>query len=107
MNEALAAIDGLALLAGFLAGIIASALFFAGLAWGMRRALDSPRPALLLLASFLLRATLLLGAGLALAQWLQPLSCWAGYFAAFLLVRTISVRRARAAATMPLTMEGR
>ncbi len=97
MSETLAMIDGMALLAGFGAGLLVSTLFFAGLAWGMRRALASTRPAPLLLASFLLRAALLIGAGFLLARWLQPLSVWLGYFAAFFLVRTIAIRRARAA----------
>lgn len=96
MNDAMAALDGVALLAGFGAGLAVSALFFAGLAWGMHKALGSAWPGPILLASFLLRAVLLLGVGFALARWLQPLSCWIGYMAAFFAARTVAVRRARA-----------
>lgn len=106
MSEPLAMIDGVALLAGLAIGLLVSTLYFMGLAWGMRRALASTRPALLLLASFLLRAALLIGTGLLLARWLQPLSLWVGYFAAFFLVRGLAVRRARGPAPGP-PAEGR
>ena len=96
MTDAMAALDGFALLAGLAVGLAVGALFFAGLAWGMRRALGSTRPGAILLASFLLRSALLLGVGFALARWLQPLSCWIGYMAAFFVARTVAVHRARA-----------
>lgn len=88
-----------AMLLGLAAGLPASALFFAGLAWGVRRALCSRWPAAVLLLSFGCRAALLLG----LALWLgrrsaQPLWTLGGYVLAFLLVRTLALRRARAGA---------
>lgn len=90
--------DARALLLGLALGLPASALYFAGLAWGMRRALRARAPAAALLLSFLVRAALLLG----LALWALRLapSLWllAGYLAAFVLVRQLAVWRARASA---------
>lgn len=84
------------LLAGLGVGVVASVLFFGGLAWGMVRALRSRRPALWLLASFVLRALLLLGAALAVGRWAaQPLWAWLGFVPAFFGVRALAVRRAR------------
>lgn len=107
MSEVAAAVDVAALAAGFIAGLLLGALYFADLAWGIRRALGRPHPLPWLLASFLLRASLLLGMGFMLARWFQPLSCWIGYFAAFFLMRTITVRRARSEAAMPPMPESR
>ncbi|MCL4780207.1 MAG: ATP synthase subunit AtpR [Gammaproteobacteria bacterium] len=95
MSDAMPALEGFALLTGFAVGLAVSALYFAGLAWTMRKALGSARPGVVLLASFLLRSALLLGVGFALARWLQPLSCWIGYMAAFFVARTVAVHRAR------------
>lgn len=88
--------DGRALLMGVAAGVPASILYFAGLAWSTRRALRARRPALLLLASFLLRAGLLLGLAFWLVRQAQPLWMLAGFLAAFVLVRTAAIRGARA-----------
>jgi F1F0 ATPase subunit 2 len=87
--------DGLALLLGFGIGLPVSALYFVGLAWGMQRALHSPHPARLLLASYLLRAGLLLGIGILLVRQFEPLWVALGYLAAFFLARLLAVRRAR------------
>lgn len=87
--------DGQAMLLGLLLGLPVSAFFFAGLAWGMRRALRARHPAPLLLLSFLLRAGVLLGAGLWLTGVAQPLSALPAYMLAFLLVRTAALRWAR------------
>ena len=84
-----------ALLRGFLWGLPVSALFFAGLAWGMRLALRSTQPASLLLLSSALRIAALLGVGYwvsAAASKAWPL---AGYALAFFLVRVLAVARAR------------
>ena len=81
------AIDWTLLGYGAVAGAIASALFFAGLAWGMRLALRSGRPAPVLLASAAIRIALLLGAG----AWIAAQGTWplAGFALAFLLMRFI------------------
>lgn len=85
------------LLGGLGTGAAASALFFAGLAWGLRRALRARRPAPWLLLSFLLRAALLLGAALWLSRWAAaPLWAWLGFALAFFGVRALALRRARA-----------
>lgn len=90
------------LLGGLGAGVVASALFFAGLAWGMQRALRARRPALWLMLSFVLRTLLLLGVGVWLGRWLaQPAWAWAGYALAFVLVRTLALRRAAAPQEAP------
>jgi F1F0 ATPase subunit 2 len=88
--------DTRAVLLGLALGLPASALYFAGLAWGLRRALQARRPALELLLSFMARAALLLGLALWLVQQVQPLWALGAYALAFVLVRTVAVRRARA-----------
>lgn len=88
-------IDSRALLIGLGVGLPAGALYFAGLAWGMRRALRARHPAALLLASFVGRAALLLGLGLWLVRQAHPLWTLAGYALAFLAARTLAVRGAR------------
>ncbi len=90
--------DARALLLGLALGLPASALYFAGLAWGMRRALRSRAPGALLLLSFLVRAGLLLGLVLWALRLAPSLWLLAGYLAAFVLVRQLAVWRARASA---------
>ncbi len=84
-----------ALLRGFVWGLPVSVLFFAGLAWGMRLALRSRQPTMLLLLSAALRITALLGVG----YWVSAAASkgWplAGYALAFFLVRVLAVARAR------------
>lgn len=89
------AVDWTALLLGFALGVPVSGLFFAGLAWGMTRALRSDRPEGLLLLSVLLRMALLLGAGFWLAA--STTMAWPviGYALAFLTVRLVAVTWAR------------
>lgn len=70
---------------GALAGAIASALFFAGLAWGMRLALRTGRPTPVLLVSAAIRIALLLGAGTLVAA--QGTWALAGFALAFLGMR--------------------
>lgn len=78
-------IDWILLAQGALAGAVASALFFAGLAWGMRRALRANRPAPVLLASSAIRIATLLGAGWLVAS--LGVAALAGFALAFMLVR--------------------
>lgn len=70
---------------GLLGGAVAGALFFVGLAWGMRAALCSPRPVVILLPSAALRIGLLLAAG----AWVAGLGTAAllGFMAGFFLFR--------------------
>lgn len=81
---------------GLLAGGIAAALFFAGLAWGMRLALRSARPLAVLLPSAALRIGLLLGAG----WWVATLGgavALAGFALAFLVARVALLAAVRPA----------
>ena len=72
---------------GLLVGAVATAIFFAGLAWGMRLALHTARPVAVLLPSAAIRIALLLGAGF----WVSQLGAvaLAGFALAFLVVRFI------------------
>lgn len=81
---------------GLLAGVLAGALYFAGLAWGMRLALRAARPVAVLLPSAALRIALLLGAGF----WISGLGALAlaGFALAFLVVRLVVTRVALPAA---------
>ncbi len=90
------AIDWGGLGLGAIAGAVAGALFFAGLALGMRRALQSAHPTAVLLASSVLRIAALLAAGWLVAQ--KGAMVLAGFALAFLAVRFIAVALARPAA---------
>ena len=72
---------------GLVTGAAATALFLAGLAWGMRLALRSGRPVAVLLPSAALRIALLIGAGWWVAA--QGLAAGAGFAVAFLAVRLV------------------
>lgn len=85
-------IDLHALLMAFAVGVPAAALFFWGLALGMRKALASSQPALWLFGSFILRSALLVAVAYGLIQWLQPLSALVGFTLSFMLLRVLSVR---------------
>lgn len=80
------AIDWTMLGLGAVAGALASALFFAGLAWGMRLALRARHPAPALLASSAIRIAALLGVGWLVAAQ-GGAAALAGFALAFLLVR--------------------
>ncbi len=84
-----------AMLLGIAVGLPMAVLFFWGLNWGMRQALASSNPGSLLMLSFFVRMTLLLGVGLALTRLTESLWALAGYMLAFLLVRIVAVVRAR------------
>jgi hypothetical protein len=86
--------DWIALALGAAAGAVTAALFFAGLALGMRLALRASRPTATLLASSTLRI-----AGLLAAGWLVAgqggAAALAGFALAFLVVRTLAIALAR------------
>lgn len=84
---------------GLGAGVVASVLFFAGLAWGLRVALRRARPVAVLLPSAALRIALLIGAGL----WVSRLGTVAvlGFALAFVLVRLVMTRAMLPAAPPP------
>jgi hypothetical protein len=86
-------IDGYALVLGLFVGAAVSALFFAGLAYGMRVAFGTDRPAVVLLVSAGLRIALLLAAGWFVAKT----GAWAlgGFAVSFLLVRFVAISFAR------------
>lgn len=88
-------IDPKAVLLGLGFGLAASTVFFSGLAWGLRRALRARHPAPLLVLSFLLRASVLLGLACWLAQATDPLSALPAYALAFFGVRALALRKAR------------
>lgn len=87
------AIDWVALGLGLAVGSMVSAVFFVGLACGMRIALRAGRPTGVLLLSAGLRIALLLAAGWFVAQ----AGSWAfcGYAASFLLVRQLAITLVR------------
>ncbi len=86
-------IDWGALMLGLAVGAGVSALFFAGLAFGMRIALRATRPTAILLLSAGLRTALLLAVGWFVAQ----AGGWAffAYAVSFLLVRYFAITLAR------------
>lgn len=90
-------VDWTALLMGLVAGLLMSALFFSGLAWGMRLALRSAQPGGILLLSAFCRIGLLLGVGFWLAAATANVWVPVGYGLAFFLARLAVVFRARLA----------
>lgn len=89
------AFEGLPFLLGFLLGLVASSLFFIGLAWGVGLALKSSRPNSTLFISFVLRLGWLLGIGFLLASLTATLWPILGYALAYFVVRFIALRRAK------------
>jgi F1F0 ATPase subunit 2 len=80
--------DTLSLVLAGVAGLALGAVFFGGLWWTLRRGLASPRPALWLLGSLLVRMSLLL-VGLYLVsggQWERLLAGLVGVIGARILV---------------------
>ena len=71
-----------------LAGLVLGAIFFGGLWWTIRKGMQSPRPALWFLASFVLRTASVVagfyfvGGG----QWQKLLACLAGFIIGRLIV---------------------
>ncbi|WP_458790936.1 N-ATPase subunit AtpR [Yoonia sp. MH D7] len=72
---------------GLLSGTVATALYLAGLAWGMRLALRTARPVAVLLPSAAIRITLLIGVGFWISQ--SGAVALAGFALAFLVVRFV------------------
>ncbi|MEH6562657.1 MAG: ATP synthase subunit I [Marinobacter sp.] len=100
-------VDWPAVLLGFSLGLPVSALFFAGLAWGMRRALGSDRPGLWLMASSFCRIAVLLGVGFLVTAYGGSNWAIAGYGLAFFLARLVAVLWARISkAPITATQEG-
>lgn len=95
-----------ALLLGLGAGLLASLVFFFGLAWGIRQALAARRPALVLVSSFVCRSALLVGLAVVVARLAQPLWALAGYALAFMVVRALALRLARHGDGWPLVGRG-
>jgi F1F0 ATPase subunit 2 len=88
------ALDWPMMLLGGAAGVVVGSLFFVGLAIGMRRALHSDNPAVLLTLSAVLRIITLLGFGWTV---LQQGGAWAGlgFALAFFVTRLIATTWAR------------
>lgn len=80
---------------GFGAGVLVSTLYFAGLAASVRFALGSSRPAVVLLPSAMVRIGLLLAVGWLVTGGGTLVWAFAGYGAAFFLVRYLATLLAR------------
>jgi hypothetical protein len=81
-------------LLGLAIGVVTSAVFFAGLAFGMHYALRSPTPLLLLTLSSFARIGLLLAVGWAVASY-SGIWAFGGYGMAFVLARLIATTVAK------------
>lgn len=88
-------IDWPGVLWGFGVGMIVSLVYFAGLAASVRFAMSASRPAAVLLPSAAVRIALLLGAGWLVTAGATEAWIFAGYGAAFLLVRYLATLLAR------------
>lgn len=93
--------DWTAFAAGALAGVPTGALFFAGLALGMRLALRRTRPLAILGLSAMLRISLLLAVGWLVAQ-AGGVAALAGFGLAFFAARFSAIALARPAAPRPV-----
>ncbi|MEO6407546.1 MAG: ATP synthase subunit I [Burkholderiaceae bacterium] len=84
--------DSLALPVATLAGVLLGLFFFGGLWWTVRRAMDSPRPALWIGGSLLLRMACTAGGFVVVSagNWQRMLACLLGFWAARWLVVRIS-----------------
>jgi len=101
MNDMLAPI--LASIAGGLLGL----LFFGGLWWTVRRALDSPRPGLWVGGSMLLRMACVAAGFIVVSagDWRRLLLCLLGFLAArWLVVRLTAGRAGQPPAAAPLSL---
>lgn len=90
-------IDWTAFALGTLAGVVAGALYFAGLAFGLRLALRGSRPMVVLALSALLRIAALLMVGWLTAR-VGGIVAVAGFALAFLATRLVAVALAKPAA---------
>lgn len=87
-------VDWAALGLGLVAGSTISAIFFAGLAFGMQRALHAEATVKMLALSSALRIAMLLGAGWLVVSLAGPWA-FAGYGIAFFISRRIATTLAR------------
>lgn len=87
-------IDWTAFVLGALAGVLTGALFFAGLALGLRLAMRRTRPLMILALSSLLRISTLLGVGWLVAR-MGGAAALAGFGLAFLATRFSAIALAR------------
>lgn len=71
-----------------LAGLVLGAIFFGGLWWTIRKGMQSPRPALWFLASFVLRTAIVVAGFYFVGdgQWQKLLACLAGFIIGRLIV---------------------
>ena len=76
------------LLIGMLAGGVFAALFFAGLAWGMKLALRRTNPIAILLPSAVLRIAVVIAGGWAVAVWVGTVAA-VSFAVAFIVFRTV------------------
>lgn len=89
-----------AALVGIAAGLVIGIVFFGGLRLTLERLAGARRPAVLILASFVVRIGLAVAVLVALARW----TGWAGLVAGaagMLAVRSLLVRHARSAIDTP------
>lgn len=84
------AIDSAALVLGLCVGALLSGLFFASLAFSVRVALRSSRPAAVLLLSSVCRISVLLTAGYYLVVTRGSTWCLVGFVVAFFVVRLLA-----------------
>jgi hypothetical protein len=82
-------------LMGFGAGLVASALYFVGLAFTVRVALGSSRPHRVLLQSAVVRIGLLLGIGWLVTGGATQMWALIGYGLAFFLARLLATSLSR------------
>ena len=94
MNDMLSMTSGLLLAS--VAGTLLGVLFFGGLWWSLRRALRSPRPALWIGGSLLLRMASVVGGFMVVSagDWHRMLACLLGFWAARWLVVRCTARLA-------------
>ncbi len=86
--------DPLALSLAAVAGVLLGLFFFGGLWWTVRRAVDSPRPALWVGGSLLLRMGGTAGGFVVVSagDWQRLLACLLGFWAARWLAIRLTVR---------------
>ncbi len=87
--------DSLTLPLAAFAGVLLGLFFFGGLWWTLRRALGSPRPALWVAGSLLLRMGCTAGGFVIVSagDWQRLLACLIGFWAARWLVLRVSSER--------------
>lgn len=85
------AVDTPELVLGFSIGVLLSVCFFVGLAYGVRLALCSSRPATVLLTSFVSRISVLLASGYYLVIARGNVWSLGGFVMAFVLVRLLVI----------------